>query len=324
MTIKKQILLLLINITFVINHYGQQTPQWSSYYENGFIWNPALTARWNTWEASTTYRKEWTGFEGAPENLTFGFQYPVIRNFTRMTFGAYIDVDRVGPYQASTAAFTYSYKIKPRFFGKRDDVLSFGIKAGVAKYFFDPSNLVAFDTEGDLSLLPAQSNINPEVGGGIFYNSVSDFYSFKSHYYGGFSVSRPISTSYKTILDQSISNVPHVYVHGGYRYFPWRSNYFLEPSLFTSYAYTKAINVMANFRFEMVEKFWLSAGVVTNGEIFAQFGLIFNRKSVLGSIVRDGLLRLGIKADYALNSLGEYGGIGYEFYMSYAFSNEPY
>jgi type IX secretion system PorP/SprF family membrane protein len=322
---KKPLTILFFFLVFVVHLHSQQKSQWSSYYENGFVWNPALTARWNSWEVSTTYRKEWTGFIGAPESATIGFQYPVIRSFTKMTFGAFIDVERLGPYQSSTIALTYAYKIKPRLFGKRDDVLSFGIKAGGSKYNFNPSNLVAYDAlEGDLNLLPSQSGINPLVGGGISYSSVSDFYSFKSHYYGGIAFDHVIPNSYKTILDQSIKSVPHIYLHVGYRYFPWRAKYYFEPNAFASYAFNKAINVMANCRFEMVEKFWLSAGAVSNGEVFIQTGVIFNRKSALGSIVKDGLLRVGIKTDYSLNSLGKYGGIGYEFYMSYVMSNEPY
>ncbi len=322
---KNQFFIFLFSILIYGTTYSQQKAQWSSYYENGFVWNPALTARWNSWEASTTYRKEWSGFNGAPESAAVGFQFPVIRSFTKMTFGAYMDVERLGPYQSSAIALTYAYKIRPRLFGKRDDVLSFGIKAGGSKYNFNPSNLVAFDApEGDQNLIPSQSGINPIVGGGLSYSSVSDFYSFKSHYYGGISFDHVIPSSYKTILDQSITSVPHVYLHGGYRYFPWRAKYYFEPNVFASYAFNKAINVMANCRYEMVEKFWLTAGVVTNGEMFAQTGVIFNRKSALGSFVKDGLLRIGVKADYSLNGLGKYGGMGYEFYMAYVMSNEPY
>lgn len=46
---------------------AQQLPSWSSFFESGFIWNPALTARNQSNEALLTHRQDWLGFEGAPQ-----------------------------------------------------------------------------------------------------------------------------------------------------------------------------------------------------------------------------------------------------------------
>jgi type IX secretion system PorP/SprF family membrane protein len=304
---------------------AQQLTQWSSFYENGFIQNPALTARWNTWELSTTYKREWTGFDGGPEVGTIGFQYPFIRRFTRMTMGAYVSYDRVGPLNTINYALTYAYKIRTKWFGNRDDVLSFGLKGGLVNYRFDPTTLRPYDKpEGNNIVLTQQTTITPDIVGGIFYNSVSDFYSFKSHYFMGLALTNIMSSSINSLPNEFINTVPHVFIHGGYRYFPWRAKYYFEPSLFISYTYQRPFNAMASCRFEMLDKFWLNSGGSTNGEVFFQTGVIFDKKSILGSLVKDGLLRMGVKADYSLSSLRRYSGIGYEFYMAYLFSNEPY
>lgn len=305
--------------------YAQQLSQWSSFYENGFMQNPALTARWNTWELSTTYKREWTGFDGGPEVGTIGFQYPFIRRFTKMTMGAYVSYDRVGPLNTMNYALTYAYKIRTKWFGNRDDVLSFGLKGGLINYRFDPTNLRPYDKpDVDFNALTRQNSFTPNIAGGAYYTSVSDFYSFKSHYFMGLAVSNVIPSSINTLHNDFITSVPHVFMHGGYRYFPWRAKYYFEPSLFVTYAYQRPFNAMASCRFEMTDKFWLNGGGSTNGEIFFQTGVIFDKNSIIGSIVQDGILRMGVKADYSLSSLRKYSGIGYEFYMAYLFSNEPY
>lgn len=325
--IKFNLLLILLIYTtfFILPLKSQQNSSWSSFYENGFVWNPALTARWNTWEVSSTYRKEWTGFKGAPENGTLGFQYPFIKRFTTMTVGGFLEHDNVGPFQSTGVAGTYCYKIRPRFFGRRDDVLSFGIKAGLYQYNFDPYELVAYDQpEGD-PLLPSNvSSTVPDFAGGIFYTSVSDFYSYKSHYYAGLAVNKILPLQVKSYLAQPITNTVHINIHGGYRYFPFRAKYYLEPNVFVNYAFDRPMNIMAATRFEMIDKFWLSAGAVTNGDVFGQLGVIFDKKSMIGSIVNDGTLRMGVKVDYSMGGLRRYSGVGYEFYMAYLFSNEPY
>lgn len=84
-----------------------------------------------------------------------------------------------------------------------------------------------------------------------------------------------------------------------------------------SYAFSSVVNVMANIRYEEQNKYWGAIGAVTNGEVFAQVGLIFNDQSALGWLVKDGVLRIGTKVDYSLGSLGQFAGIGYEAFVAY-------
>ena len=116
----------LLFLMMSIHVSSQSSQTWSSFYEVGFMWNPALTAKWNTWEVSTTIRKEWTGFDNSPESGNISFQYPVVKRRTVLSFGGYIDYDKVGPYSQRSLAGTISYKVRPQLFGNRDDVLSLG------------------------------------------------------------------------------------------------------------------------------------------------------------------------------------------------------
>jgi len=243
-----KIIVVLSFLCYSTMSQAQQTASWSSFYENGFIWNPALTARWNAWELSATLRQEWSGFQDAPEYGTVGFQYPFIRNKIKTTIGAYAETDKVGPYESVGLGGTYTYKLYTGLFGIRDGVLTLGLGAKINQFRFNALNLVSYDgIESDFTIPEdGYKYYRPNVSFGVFYNSVSDFYS------------------------------------------------------------------------------QAAIGGVSNGEVFAQAGLIFNDQSVLGWLVNDGLLRIGTKVDYSLGSIGQFAGMGYEAYVAYMFSEEPY
>jgi type IX secretion system PorP/SprF family membrane protein len=322
----KSVFTILILYLSATNLHSQQLSNWSSFYENGFIWNPALTARWNTWELSTTVHKEWTDFENAPEYGTIGFQYPFIRRKTKLSIGGYIDYDKVGPYQRTSMAVTAAYKFKTLLFGNRDDVFSIGGKISFNNYSFSPQDFTPFDGFiGDPKLLnESTSAIAPNMSIGAYYVSVSDFYSFKSHYYFGLSANQILPTRLTISNQGDITQTVHATAHAGYRYSPQRSPYYIEPNIMISYGFKKAINVMANLRYERVDKYWISAGLVSNIEMFAQMGFIFNDQSMLGWLVKDGALRIGSKVDYNFGSIGQFSGMGYEVYVAYLFSKEPF
>ncbi len=312
--------ILLALLCCITKSQSQQTAPWSSFYENGFIWNPALTARWDSWEVSTTFRQEWTGFQDSPEYVTAGFQYPFLLNKTRTTVGAYLESDKVGPYESVGLGGTYTYKIYPQLFGIRDGVLTFGLGAKINQFRFDAGNLVSFDgIEGDITI-PDEgfTFFRPTISFGAFYNSVSDFYSHLPHFYFGAAISQTFPIENRISSYGSLNSVVHAYLHGGMRIKRYRrSSNFIEPSVMISYAFSSVVNVMANIRYEEQNKYWGAIGAVTNGEVFAQVGLIFNDQSALGWLVKDGMLRIGTKVDYSLGSLGQFAGIGYEAFVAY-------
>ena len=323
---KLRYILLLAILNFVLGPqiYAQQIANWSSFYENGFVWNPALTARWTSTSLSLTHQKEWTGFEGAPQLSTVAFEFPFYKygNLVRSSVGGYIEHDQVGPFRKTGVALTYGYHFTPQLFGRKEDYLSLGFGINAGRYKFDPSRLTAFNGISVDPQLTEQSvtAIRPNVNIGIFYKS-SAYYELESHYYIGFSVNQVVpGIIYKGL---GLTNTPHATLHLGYRYFAEReSDTYIEPNIMVIYAPAKAVHAMANIRFEKLNKFWLSGGAATNGELFLQAGVILDSESFIGSLVKDGALRIGTKADYMIGDFGRTAGIGYEVYMAYIFDRQ--
>lgn len=305
---------------------GQQLQSWSSFYENGFIHNPALTARWNFAEASISHRQNWTGFENAPEYTLLAFQYPFLRKITRVTVGAFVEQDEVGPYSSESVCATYTYKLRPKLFNQSKDVLSFGLKTGLRRHSFNPGKVLAFDGfEGD-PLIPnmTSSNLDPTIDIGVFYNSINDYdprnVMLKSHFFFGIAIRDLINSNRIIVPAGVVSAVPHISFHGGYRYAPKRQRHYFEHNYLVDYAFNKAWLAMYNFRFERLDKYWLSAGGVSNGEVFLQAGVIVSGWDNLRWLLsKSGALRIGAKANYNFFQFGNYAGVGFEAYVAYQF-----
>ena len=310
---------------------SQQLPSWSSYYETGFVWNPALTARWNATELSLTHRQDWMGFDDAPKYSNVSFQYPFIRGVyleTKAAIGGFIERDVVGPIQKISGALTYNYRFRPQFLGNRRDVLGIGIVANYGWYQVDLSRAKAYD-ESTLTIDLSEDSRKgvPNVGVGAFYISVSDREAYtKSHYYMGLSLNQLIPNKLAEFNSQgaatglsAIQSSLHATMHLGYRSVPVRAGYFIEPNLMFIYSLKKGIHAMASFKYEMIDTFWASAGVSTAKEAYGQLGYIFDRNSILQDIVLDGALRVGLKVSYNLGSFRVISGTGVEFYAAYVF-----
>jgi len=212
-------------------------------------------------------------------------------------------------------------------FGNKDDVLGFGILARVNQFSFQPTKLTFFENPGSQSstiVSDVDAGIKPNMSVGLFYISVSDFYRFESHFYFGASVNQLMSGKNINLGRGSINSDLHFSVHGGFRHFPFRANYYFEPNLLINITSNGQVNAMAGLRYEKEYKYWLSGGLVSNGEIFAQAGVILDEDSFARNILNDGVLRIGVKMDYGLNVLGigRFAGVGYEIYLAYLFEME--
>ena len=317
-------------ITSTIN--AQQLSSWSSFHETGFVWNPAMAARYTQWEVSGTHRQEWLGFDDAPQITTLSFQIPFYQRFyTASTGGIFLERDQVGPFDNYTLNVTYAYKFRPNFQKKGiSDELSLGFSLNASRYEFNTTSLTPFDNN-EASFLyyldEYYQSIIPNISLGAFYSSRNATQNYnKSFYFAGFSVNQlaPLNTVTiklpgDRISSWNIRSQPHILVNAGYRHYIYRSKNFIEANIMTLYSLAKSMHAMASYRYEIENAWWLSGGGVTNGELFMQTGVIIGPKSKLKNIVKDGSLRIGVKGDFHLGKISLYSHTGYELFMAYTF-----
>lgn len=315
---------------------AQQLATWSSFHETGFVWNPAMTARYTQWEFSGTHRQEWLGFDDAPQVTTVSFQMPFYQNVNISSAGAYIERDQVGPFENYTFGLSYAYKFAPKFQRNHGrDELSLGFSLNGSRYQFDRNVLTFFDANATPfinELDESYQSYVPNLSLGLFYSSRNAFENHnKSFYFVGLSLNQlaPLkAVSIKLPGDRAetwdIRLQPHLLTNVGYRYYPFRGKGWLETNIMALYTLTNSIHTMASCRYEWENSWWLSGGGVTNGEFFVQTGVIFGPKSKLKKIVKDGALRIGVKGDFHAGKLSLYNRTGYEVYMAYTFEVSKY
>ena len=95
--------LIMLNCT-VLN--AQQLPQRTTFGATNFIWNPAMTAFEEHWEAGITHRQEWVGFEDAPQSSAIYGQYPFVKE--NASLGGFFMLDEIKPLRNNVLALTLS------------------------------------------------------------------------------------------------------------------------------------------------------------------------------------------------------------------------
>jgi len=295
--------------------WGQQLPNASTFSETNYFFNPAMTAPFDYWEVAATYRQQWAGFNDAPRTAGVGVQYPFVDQ--NMSIGAFIMHDETMPIVSNAISFSYAYKIRTGLF--RDDQLSLGLLGTFSEYQVDSRGIVVNDAID--SSLPSDevSQIVPNAGFGIYYQSysLSDF--AENYFYLGGGVNQLFGSDLIFESDEDPTNIKRA-LHGnaivGFRFI--KDKLALEPSVWANYAHKNLYDINLGMKFEQYKTFWLGLAFSSSQTATLQAGVILQNDKFL----KDGLLRIGTLATYNRGSAGQYQGLGYECYIAYRFEQD--
>lgn len=132
-------------IFFVTQAFSQDAAVFSQFTLNPFQFNPSYAAQNGYAEANVFYRKQWLGFENAPEVGAFNIQAPVGRN---VSLGFTALSNKTILLNSSSALATFAYRVRLGTYHH----LNFGLAAGIALNNFD-LNAVASSND------PALANV---------------------------------------------------------------------------------------------------------------------------------------------------------------------
>lgn len=150
---------IIFTVFSLANVSAQELPQLNGYMFNQFIYNPASGGMYDAdFNASFATRIQWAGTKGAPVTGFFWADHRFRKN--SMSIGVLASFDSWGARRNNDFAVNYSYIV--RLTNKLK--LSFGLRAGLGSYQFNPTELTAYDT-GD-ELLVTNSVTYPKFGGG--------------------------------------------------------------------------------------------------------------------------------------------------------------
>jgi len=148
---------------------AQQDAMFTHYMYNTIAVNSGYAGSRDALTVTALGRKQWVGFDGAPETVTLTAHTPLFNE--KVGVGLSLIQDKIGPTQMTSIYGDFAYKIK---FGKKAK-LAFGLKAGVN---LRSNNLGDIDiaNDGDPSFASnIQSDLLPNFGFGMYY-STDKFY----------------------------------------------------------------------------------------------------------------------------------------------------
>jgi len=237
-------IILLICLLQLNRVNGQQTPIYTQYMFNPFIYNPALAGVDPYYQIRSNHRFQWMGLKDPPITNTLSFQGP--HSSLPMGFGGFLYNDVTGPTSKTGLTGSYAYNIS--LSGSMR--LSMGLSAGIIQYRVDGTQIQFKDQVDQAIMEGVQSSYVPDANFGI--------YLYADNYFAGFSTSQLVNTKLKLTNDQNGLNKlrSHFYLIGGYRY-EINSNFKIEPSLMVKGTAPAQIQADVNARVVYQERGWL-------------------------------------------------------------------
>lgn len=265
---------------------AQQEAQFTQFVNNQLQFNPGYAGVRNTPSVRVQYRKQWIGFDGAPESKLVSFSAPLFKD--KVGLGLTVSNTRVGIMDQWFTSMAYSYRIRL----SENFHLYPGVQ-GTLKYYgidFSDKSVVTI-TDNDPSIL-AQMDTRKfygNFGAGIYGTYKNTFFGVSvPHMY-----QNTIGFNLSPVDDIIAAERQHYYATAG-SVIKLNNILQLRPAVLVKYVKNAPIDVDINMMFTYDYELSLGATYRTGGDRFGE--------------------SIDVLALYQLNRLGI--GISYDFTMS--------
>jgi type IX secretion system PorP/SprF family membrane protein len=160
---KKLIIIIAFAAAAFTGLQAQQIPLYSQYWYHPFLYNPALTGSTGSPQLFFIYRRQWAGFDQAPETRAATFDMPVMSN--KAGFGGYVYNDQSSIFRRWGGSFSYAYHIN----FAENHRLSLGLSAGAQSVRINYNDVFVLDPTDEVITNGIQRNSYFEAGFGINY-----------------------------------------------------------------------------------------------------------------------------------------------------------
>lgn len=287
---KLSLLVLLLAILSTEFITAQQDPQYTQYMYNMNVVNPAYAGSKENLSITALYRKQWSGFDGAPETFTFSAHAPF---GDKVGLGLSAIKDELGPVSETNVYADFSYTLE---IGGNTKV-ALGIKAGATFHDVGLTDLELQDPN-DPFFSQDISSTYPNVGAGAFL--------YGDNFYVGLSVPNVLNSVH---LDENGlkygSETNHYFATAGY-VFQVSENVKLKPSVMVKSAFDAPVSFDGNLNALFFEKF----------EIGASYRLDDSFSGLVGFQVTENI-RVGYAYDYITSDLDAVADASHEVILTF-------
>jgi len=162
---KKLFITLLLVLSIQLMSKAQNDIQFSNYMFSEITYNPAMAGNTSTLDAALIGRKQWTGFDGAPETELFSMHSYVDK--ASGGIGLSIINDKLGYENSLNAKIMYAYQLRISDKSK----LSFGLGFGFLNKSLKGSSLIYDDMTDPNAIYNNESKTKLDFDFGVAFNS---------------------------------------------------------------------------------------------------------------------------------------------------------
>lgn len=290
----KNIIIIFAIVFFSKTIVAQQDPQYTQYFYNMNIINPAYAGTEDAIIVNFLARSQWVGIPGAPKTLTLGIHLPTGK---KVGLGLSVIADKYGPVDEKNIYGDFSYSIRTGESSK----FSFGLKAGVT--FLDiPITLLNPENAGDNAISSNVNRVSPNFGLGFYFKNEKLRLSM--------SVPNILQTEHfkngNGFLSQSREEV-HSFFTAGYEFNLSETVRFVPSTLVKVIAFSpKSVDISGNFIFN------------SNFEIAASHRINESISGIVNFKVSNSF-RIGYAYEHTLTNLGTFNSGSHEIMLLFDF-----
>lgn len=311
------ICLFLLGNIFLLS--AQQLPIRNAFGATGFLWNPAMTAFDNEWEAGLSHHQSWVGFDDAPQSTAIYGQYPFEKQAA--SIGGFLLLDEIKPIRNNVIGLTYAYKLNFGSKGNRrksrsprqNGQLSIGVMLAIHQFFVRGGDFTVQHTDDPLEPIGELNEFSSNIGAGVFYASRLAGKNSKSYFYAGLGSNQLIPRDLLVKEGELVGNLRQIFhANASLGYRSVGDQFIIEPSVWFNLGAKNILNTQLNLKFEHTKAFWASIHYSLNQTLGIQIGY-----KLPGTFGDDSQLLIGVLGDFNLGSFGAERGLGYGFYIAY-------
>jgi type IX secretion system PorP/SprF family membrane protein len=299
----------ILILYFAVPVYGQQAPVYSQYILNEFIINPSVAGIDGMTTINLTGRKQWVGFQHAPETYSASISGRVLKSpFSvskgkvsrsskgRVGLGMAFLNDRNGAINRTNLKLTYAYHIFIQNYQ-----LSLGLDAMLGQFSIN-RDLIDFRDPDDAFIagIVGKSAYFPDAGAGI------NFSAPRGHL--GLAASNLFRSRIKfgdiSVNPTQLNNIIQFLGYGVYKFQLGKPNWEFEPSVFLRGNQEWRFNADLTGRLIYHKEYWAGLSIRTTGDFILLLGLKVNR------------FYMGYSFDYGINQLSRSSYGSHEIVMA--------
>lgn len=272
-------LLLLLIVASLQGVWAQQDALYSQYMQNPLTINPGYTGIYNMFSATAISRVQWAGMEGAPRTNSLTAHSTLANN--KIAVGVLFVNDRFGISNNTEAHISGAYKL--RLSDNEEEVLSFGMQAGLINYNFNYGDLnLKYQDDPNFGQNARQVSTQPNFGAGVFYKNET--------WYAGLSVPKILNTTFDGGNVSDTRYRRHFFLTGGYLID--LSSIQFKPSFLLKYVNGAPVSLDLNASFLLKDFIWLGASFRN-----------FNSTVFMAQVQLSDMFRLGYAFDLPTTSV---------------------